>query len=561
MDESGFRLLVEKACLLADVTSCRLYLRAPGGEALERCIVIGRTTGSKAAPAEAQFRDALAGRTAVAVSASGSTTVHLALSGADGTGARGLAVLQTARADLLDSRLGALRELLGAALAARDAGRALAQQHDELTKRHACAVHAATVEARLSPLVPAGGGLSSILQACTELTGKTLALYGTRGQLLASSSDEGASQVRVPRLPDLLAHAGPHGRTGRRPVMVSADPPRGLPRRHLLVPVLGGDLPVAWLVVVEHPSAIRPGDEVVAVRAARHLAGELDIQRRLSLGAWNARSALTRQLLHRSSDPDDLRLAGEYLGVDVTARRVLVYVLDPRAGSAGRLEEEVLAGEVSRLLRVEVLATRGSEGVMLLVEAPADVSPVAMVNRVKEAVRDACLELDRELIVGVSAVTEPTGLPRAYRAAREVALCVDRFTEKAQVRVLAVDDLGPARLFVANSDVASVRAYVDDILGPLLAGGLHTADLIVTLHCYFDASRSVRASSAQLGVHENTVRLRLARVRAVTGLDVLGDASDQLSVQTALVVLRLQGHPALPALGDRTEDRQREQTA
>ncbi|MCW2713585.1 MAG: putative CdaR family transcriptional regulator, partial [Frankiales bacterium] len=228
---------------------------------------------------------------------------------------------------------------------------------------------------------------------------------------------------------------------------------------------------------------------------------------------------------------------------------------------AGRLEEEVLAGEVSRLLRVEVLATRGSEGVMLLVEAPADVSPVAMVNRVKEAVRDACLELDRELIVGVSAVTEPTGLPRAYRAAREVALCVDRFTEKAQVRVLAVDDLGPARLFVANSDVASVRAYVDDILGPLLAGGLHTADLIVTLHCYFDASRSVRASSAQLGVHENTVRLRLARVRAVTGLDVLGDASDQLSVQTALVVLRLQGHPALPALGDRTEDRQREQTA
>jgi DNA-binding PucR family transcriptional regulator len=49
-----------------------------------------------------------------------------------------------------------------------------------------------------------------------------------------------------------------------------------------------------------------------------------------------------------------------------------------------------------------------------------------------------------------------------------------------------------------------------------------------------------------LGVHENTVRYRLARVHALTGLDVAGDASDQLSVQMALLVLRLQGHPDLP---------------
>jgi hypothetical protein len=69
------------------------------------------------------------------------------------------------------------------------------------------------------------------------------------------------------------------------------------------------------------------------------------------------------------------------------------------------------------------------------------------------------------------------------------------------------------------------------------------------LQCYFDASRSVRASAAQLGVHENTIRLRLARVTTATGLDVAGDANDQLSVQTALLVLRLQGHPTLPWFG------------
>jgi DNA-binding PucR family transcriptional regulator len=127
--------------------------------------------------------------------------------------------------------------------------------------------------------------------------------------------------------------------------------------------------------------------------------------------------------------------------------------------------------------------------------------------------------------------------------------CIDRFAGRSAQRILAVDDLGPARLFLANSDTSAIRGYVIDVLGPLLTGDPAMTDLLTTLQCYFDASRSVRASAAQLGVHENTIRLRLARVTTATGLDVAGDANDQLSVQTALLVLRLQGHPTLPWLG------------
>ena len=82
------------------------------------------------------------------------------------------------------------------------------------------------------------------------------------------------------------------------------------------------------------------------------------------------------------------------------------------------------------------------------------------------------------------------------------------------------------------------------MLGPLLAAG--DDGLLETLHVFFDTGRSIRASGAQLAVHENTVRYRLARVRTLTGLDVAADASDQLSVQMALLVLRLQGHHVLP---------------
>ena len=97
---------------------------------------------------------------------------------------------------------------------------------------------------------------------------------------------------------------------------------------------------------------------------------------------------------------------------------------------------------------------------------------------------------------------------------------------------------------MARGDAAGIERFVEDVLGPLIEAG--DDGLVATLHVFFDTARSIRASAARLGVHENTIRYRLARVRSLTGLDVAGDASDQLSVQMALLVLRLQGHPVLP---------------
>lgn len=129
-------------------------------------------------------------------------------------------------------------------------------------------------------------------------------------------------------------------------------------------------------------------------------------------------------------------------------------------------------------------------------------------------------------------------------------MCVDRFGRTPE-RVIAVDDLGPARLFVANGDLDAVRRYVHDVVGTLLDGGPHTLELLRTLQGFFDAGRSVRAAATQLGIHQNTVRLRLAKVLDLTGFDVASSANDQLSVHTALLVLRLEGHPAIPPFDER----------
>ena len=420
----------------------------------------------------------------------------------------------------------------------------------ELNQRLANAQWRLSVEMRMSAVSASGGGISGLVQTAASLTPNPVWLIDLKGRTVARSLRARGSDFRPPRVDDLLAEHGPTDLAGTKALLVSARPASGVARRHLLMPVRRGDCLFAWLVIAEVSGRLGRDDALLASRTGFHLATEYAVQRRIARTSWNARSALARQLVRGYTRDDDISHAADYLGVQADADRVLVYISDAdRTGED--IGEEDAAAHVSSSLGVEVLATRGREGMLLLIEAAGTEAPVAFVQRVKQAMRDLLASLGRVgATVGVSGVTKPAALRRAYRETREVVQCVDRFARTTE-RVVAVDDLGPARLFVANGDHEAVRRYVRDILGSLLAGGPGTADLLRTLQCFFDTGRSVRESAARLGIHENTIRLRMAKVHDLTGLDVASDANDQLSAQTAMLVLRLEGHPAIPPFEDR----------
>jgi len=420
----------------------------------------------------------------------------------------------------------------------------LRQRFDELQRRHA-------TEVRLSAVVAGDGGIAGLVNVGAELMPNPMWLIDSRRRVVARSTCGRGSDFRAPDLDALLERNGPVDMSAAEPLMVLAEPARGIARRHLLVPVRRDDCLFAWLVVAEVATRFTREDAAIAARVAFHLAGEYAVQRRVARAAWNARSALARQLVGGSSHDDDLVQAADYLGVRADADRVLVYIADPEAAELG---EEELSASVGQELGVEVLATRGREGVILLVEAPEGAVAAVFVDDVKQVMKRRLAELGRpDAVVAVSGVSGAAGLHRSYRETREVVRCVERFARSTD-RVVAVDDLGPARLFVANSDVGAVRRYVSDVLGGLLDGRPGTADLLRTLYTFFDTGRSVRESARRLGIHENTVRLRLAKVHDLTGLEVASDANHQLVAQTALLVIRLEGHPAVPPFGELTRD-------
>ncbi|MTD12455.1 CdaR family transcriptional regulator [Nakamurella sp. YIM 132087] len=397
---------------------------------------------------------------------------------------------------------------------------------------------------RLQRLTVECAGLAGMVAACAELTGKPVVLFDSRHRVVAAAGGgAGPERHPVPALDILLGAGGPVSLTDVVPVVIPADPVNGPPRRALVTPVAGLGDHFGWLVVDEHRSSLRALDDFVARRISQRLAAEYVAQRRVAKVAWNARAALTRQLVHGSSDPGELKASGEYLGVDVAAQRICVYVrCDRELADSG----DELADVMERGLDAEVLITRGSEGILLLCAVDPATAAAAAVTAVKNAVTEALSMVwpGSDVTAGVSGATPPDGLRRAYREAREVGLCLDRFGRPGVQRVLSVGDLGPARLFLANGGDSAVRDYADDILGPLLSGDGSSVDLLATLAQYFDAGRSIRLTATRLGIHENTVRLRLNRVHVLTGMDVAGDPNDQLGVQTALLVVRLQGHPA-----------------
>jgi hypothetical protein len=419
----------------------------------------------------------------------------------------------------------------------------------DLERRYEQVAHRHNIELRLASVSAAGGGIAALVQSATELTPNPVWLIDQRGRVVARSAAARGSEFRPPDVAQLLEDHGPVDLASPEPVLVSARPARDIVRRHLLVPVARDSCLFAWLVLSEVSGRLTNDEAWLACRTALHVAGEYAVQRRVASASWNARAALARQLVRGSNRDDDLRAAADYLGVQVDADRVLVYLADADVDEP-RDEQEV-SELVAREMGVEVLGTRGREGTVLLVEAPDENAHVPVVQRVKRVMRRVVTELgDPNAIVGVSAVTRANSLQRSYRETREVVLCVDRFARGGN-RVIAVDDLGPARLLVANGDVGAVRRYVDDVLGALLGDVPGSSDLLRTLQCFFDTGRSVRESSARLRIHENTVRLRLAKIHDLTGLDVASNSNDQLSGQTALLVLRLEGHPAIPPFDDK----------
>ena len=389
------------------------------------------------------------------------------------------------------------------------------------------------------------GDLQAMVDAVAELVGSPSAFADPRGRVVACSPQRETAECLTSLRGGAAYDLGACRRVPDRVVLPAWRPGDPSPAS-LAVPVLARQDHVGWLLVPSRGGEPPRALVALATLAAARVGRAFEVEARVAGAVWDPRHEIARQLVRGGQDGERLRRAGCFFGIDPSAFRTLAYVLPPSGCRPSAADSAFLAENVEGLLDTEVLAVRGAEAVLLLVVAPDD-DHCAFEERLDEALVHVVGRRWRGTgaVVGISPVHGATTLRRAYHDALGAARCAVNIAASGRDVVVRSSDLGPAHVFLANADGPAALRYVTDVLGPILDGQDGNEDLLRTLQAYIANGCSVRACAAGLGLHENTVRLRLERVHDATGVDVVRDPGQRLVVETAFLVLRLRNHPAL----------------
>jgi len=272
------------------------------------------------------------------------------------------------------------------------------------------------------------------------------------------------------------------------------------------------------------------------------------------------RAGLLDMLLHSRGTPAELAERLLYHGIEPREPwRVLALTMVPPAVEAGEPRVAARDAEIAEAVADEFLATvdhvfeesgvpfvsRGAHGEVLVLSPLQGNEDVAAARAfLLDAVSAAGARLrGARIVAGVSASSSALdGLPRAVGQAR---LALRHGVSRGEAPVMLFDDLGVRYKALDSLPDEVLRELREGVVGRLAAADEgHGSELLPTLEAYLATGFSAGDTAASLFVHRNTLRKRLARIEAVTGLDLAtsgGQAEAYLSVRAAEVLAIREG--------------------
>lgn len=139
----------------------------------------------------------------------------------------------------------------------------------------------------------------------------------------------------------------------------------------------------------------------------------------------------------------------------------------------------------------------------------------------------------KQVLVAVGGTaTDLSGYRRSLAQAQGVLRLLEQEGETSGIRLYG--RLGIRRLLADLGDLSRVQPFARELLGPLLQSD-PSLQLLATLRAYLQANGRIPQAAKALFVHPNTVRYRLRRIEALTGLN-LGAIDHQAQLWLALHV-------------------------
>jgi sugar diacid utilization regulator len=339
----------------------------------------------------------------------------------------------------------------------------------------------------------------------------------------------------------------------RRSMRLPPLPAWGVGAGCVLAPVVAGDATLGYLAILEperaDDSAAVPeeADLLAAQHAASVYALALMRERLAAEVTTELRDELLEGLLDgQVTDDQATRERARRLGYDESmVYQVLAMLPDEANESDGARRDATWAGgwrrrvidSVAQLVRdrsQQAIVTRRREELVVLLPETTETAANDLGRAVTLYV--ASMYPEWPVTVGIgSQCKAPREIARSYAQARRAAEVALRFGRRGEV--VTFEDLGFYRLLFQISDRNELRAFVDQVLGPLLEyDQKHRTDFVQTISTYLTNNNSLQATAKELYVHVNTAAYRLQRIQTITGLD-LSKTEDCLLARVALMIL------------------------
>lgn len=390
------------------------------------------------------------------------------------------------------------------------------------------------------------------------------ALHTALTQIVLEGGDLGGIAAEVARVLDVgVAFTSTDGRV--RAEALTEDHRAGLTRHDLVDPtgrirverigggiahvsrVVAGGADLARLVCVRSEGAWTPDDVHALERAAAVAALLITRQEAVSAVETKYQGDFLRELLlRRTADPAYVAEHAETFGWDL-GRPVVVAVAEldapeePASSTQRRQWQERFSAawrQVADSIAPGIPTVDFSSEVVTLLPVGEDVVPRAV-----QAVAGDKGGGRRPFSVGVSRVAASLeALPTAYAQARRAVEVGRRISGGGSTTFF--DQLGLHRLIALIPDTGEgageLRAFVDDVLGPLAEHTTEAADLRETLQVLLDTNFNVAEAARMQFFHYNTMRYRVSKLERLLG-PLSSDPHLRLDVAVALRVHEITG--------------------
>ena len=375
---------------------------------------------------------------------------------------------------------------------------------------------------------------SGLVRRVGELLGASMLLFAASGRLVGSFTETTGRG------------AGTFARDAWNAYRTVAA--NGTPRsvldvqgRHVAFREARADGAVEQVLMAAYPegSLISEFADEALTFAQRLLEVEVMTGRSVSLLRRRTRAGLLNMLMHGRGVAAELRERVNYHGIEPTEQwRMMAFSVGAAGGSrrdhpsVADAMADALLSTIDRLLEeVDVpFLSRQSHGQVLVLAPLAEYEAEnAVLQFVADIAENAGTRLRTERIdVGVSSAL--SGLDVVPRAAGQARLAL-RHADLAgggTAQVVAFDDLGQRYKILDSLRDDQLQETEDAVVGRLLeADHRGHSSLLRTLEVYLACGGSTADAAAQLFVHRNTLRKRLARIEQVLGVD-LGTAGGRV---------------------------------